>query len=79
MTPSILQHSNQTIKTNPPIPQIKFSYRKKKILRKHIALFDICSYMEKKNTRGFISPLYLLLQVEGQRRCTTKKVVAKRH
>ncbi len=73
-TPSILQHSNQTTKTNPPIPQIKCSYRKQKIPKRHIALLDICYYMKKKNTKGFISPLYLLLQVEGQRGCTTKEV-----
>jgi hypothetical protein len=34
--------------------------------------------MKKKNTRGPISPLYLLLQVEGQKGRVTREVIARK-
>ncbi len=67
-----------TFKSNhqnhPPIPQIKCYYKKKKIPKRHIVLLNNYYYMmKKKKTQGIFNPLYLLLQVEGQRGYTIKE------
>jgi hypothetical protein len=77
MTQSILQHSNQTTKTIHQFPKSSVIIKRKKYPKDILLSSTFVITRRKKNIRGFINPLYLLLQVEGQRGCIKKEEIAK--